>query len=133
MGSFISEEATPYKLLFKKSGYNWLTFCKEMPPCIDVDGSSIVQNEFGEIFFRDENSLNIAYVLLNGKLQYLYWSMVGDDFHLATWMFKSFPINFSVISPEVKDALLNVATTLDSQIQDTLDLTRFHGRYELLH
>ncbi|MGB4116915.1 MAG: Eco57I restriction-modification methylase domain-containing protein [Polaromonas sp.] len=128
LGSMVSSQITQHKLLYKKSGYNWLTFCKDIPPCFDVDGESITQNEFGEIYFRDAEALNLAYLLLNGKFQYLYWSIVGDDFHLASWMFKSFPINFSTISAEDKEALHSLAQNLDLEIFSTLSFMTMHGK-----
>jgi hypothetical protein len=87
----MSGKPTPHRLYFKKSAYNWLTFCRTMPPCFDAEGRPIAHTKFGEVWFRTKDLLDVGYLLLNGKIMYSFWIAVGDDFDVTRWMFADLP------------------------------------------
>lgn len=101
MSHFFGERSAREILYFKQSAYNWLTFCREMPPCYDASGKAIRQTQFGKLAFDDARARDIAFALLNTKLQLAYWIAVGDDFHLATWMFGDLPLDVSRLAAGV--------------------------------
>jgi hypothetical protein len=80
-------------LHFKKTAYNWLTFCRKLPPCYDGTGASVPQTKFGPVYFEDAATRDLAFLLLNGKLAFAFWCIVGDDFDVARWMFADFPVD----------------------------------------
>jgi hypothetical protein len=95
MSHTFGERSARDVLYFKKSAYNWLTFCREMPPCYDARGKPIPHTQFGTLCFDDPESRDVAFVILNTKLQFAYWVAVGDDFHLTSWMFANLPLDAS--------------------------------------
>jgi hypothetical protein len=129
-----SPRATKHVLHFKKSAYNWLNFCREMPPC--YEGNRRVEHtKFGEIYFSDMTTCELALLLSNGKLMVIYWFAIGDDFDVTRWNFADFPADFSKLSEQQRTKLLAIAPQLEkameAAIQYKLNAGRRVGNYNL--
>ncbi len=103
---------TPHVLHFKKTAYNWLTFSDTLPPCYDEHGAEVEQTKFGSVYFADQAIRDLAMVLLDGKLMFTFWCVVGDDFDLTKWMFAEFPVDFDWIPPDSRRELLQISKDL---------------------
>jgi len=84
---------TPYLLHFKKTAYNWLNFCRKLPPCYDTNDKRIPHTKFGEVCFRDAEHRDLAMLLANGKFMFVFWCAVADDFDVTRWNFGEFPVD----------------------------------------
>lgn len=102
-----------FPLHFKKSAYNWLCFCKTLPPCYDQNGKAIQHTKFGTVYFANQELQNAALLFLNGKIQFDYWAIVGDDFDVTKWMFADFPFDLHSLSPAVLAELQPLAEELE--------------------
>ena len=80
-----------YPLHFKQSAYNWLTFCVEHPPAYDPRNNPVPQTMYGTVRFRDSQERDLAMLLTNGKLNFMWWAGIGDDFHLTQTNIASTP------------------------------------------
>jgi hypothetical protein len=124
-----------YVLYFKKTAYNWMTFCKALPPCYDVEGDDVPHTKFGAVHFRDSVARDLAYVFLNGKINFCWWITMGDDFDVTRWMFEEFPISFEGLTVSQRETLLSVACKLDTQMAKhtsfKLNASRRVGNYNL--
>lgn len=131
----LRRQSTPYNLYFKKSAYNWLNFCREMPPCYDARGRKISHTKFGEVFFADDESRDLAFLFLNGKIMFAFWCMIGDDFDVTRWMFTDFPLNLKKISEKHRKELLLLVDELEElMVQNTsfkLNAGKKVGNYNL--
>jgi hypothetical protein len=133
--SFTSPRATKHVLHFKKTAYNWLNFCRTLPPCYDQRGKEVGHTQFGEIYFSSEMRRDLAMLLADGKLMFIYWCAVGDDFHVANWNFGDFPIDLfsfeetSNGSPSKLVAKMETAMTAATQFK--LNAGRKVGNYNL--
>ncbi len=107
-------------LHFKKSAYNWLSFSKNMPPCYNEKGKRIPQTKVGTVYFNTLNNRNLAFLLLNGKIMFLFWCIIGDDFDVTKWNFANFPINFDDISNEDNSKLEKLSKKLDNKMQKSI-------------
>jgi hypothetical protein len=130
----ISPRATKHVLHFKKTAYNWLNFCREMPPC--YEGSHRVSHtQFDAVFFPDRETRDIAGLAFNGKLLMIFWFAVGDDFHVTKWNFSDFPTDFSTLSEQQRTQLLVIAPELEkameAAVQFKLNAGRRVGNYNL--
>ena len=129
-----SPRATKHVLHFKKSAYNWLNFCREMPPCYE-DSRRVEHTKFGEIYFSDVTTCELALLLSNGKLMMIYWFAIGDDFDVTRWNFADFPADFSKLSEQQRIKLLAIAPKLEkameSAVQFKLNAGRRVGNYNL--
>jgi hypothetical protein len=117
VASFLSQIRTNYVLYFKKSAYNWLNFCRRLPPCFNEKGGRIDHTQFGSVAFRDKDTRDLAFLLLNGKLMYVFWAAIADDFHVTQWMFADFPIDFDSMSSEQCSVLLTMAPQLEALME----------------
>jgi hypothetical protein len=95
--SALTNLPTKYQLHFKKSAYNWLNFCREQPPCYDENNRLIPHTKFGTVNFGSAQDRDIALLFLNGKIEFTFWAIVGDDFDVTKWMFTDFPYDPSKI------------------------------------
>ena len=133
--SAISTAPSKYILYFKKTAYNWLTFCKTLPPCYDAAGENVPHTKFGAVHFRDEEMRDLAYVFLNGKINYCWWVAIGDDFDVTRWMFEEFPISFDALPPLQREAILSASSALDREMSKNvsfkLNANRKVGNYNL--
>ena len=131
----ISRSPTRHALYFKKTAYNWLNFCRQMPPCYDSTGTPVQHTKFGEIYFRDSESCRIAMLLGNGKLMLAFWFAVGDDFDVTRWNVGDFPVDFSQLSKDNVNELLEIVPSLEAAMTEAtqfkLNAGRRVGNYNL--
>lgn len=121
-------------LHFKKTAYNWLNFCRSLPPC--YEGSRRVgHTKFGEINFTNAAACQLALLLANGKLMMIFWFAIGDDFDVTRWNFADFPADLSRIPAPQRDALLAIVPRLEAameaNVQFKLNAGRRVGNYNL--
>ena len=130
----ISPRSTKHVLHFKKTAYNWLNFCREMPPCYEGN-RRVSHTQFDGLFFPDRETRDIAALALNGKLLMIFWFAVGDDFHVAKWNFADFPTDLSTLSEQQRTKLLTIAPELEkameSAVQYKLNAGRRVGNFNL--
>ena len=117
LANSLSSKGTKFSLFYKKTAYNWLNFCKELPPCYNESGNQIPHTQFDSIYFNDSTTRDLAFLFLNGKFGFTYWISVGDDFHVAKWMFTDFPMAFQSIPSGLIEKLLPIATQLDEAMK----------------
>jgi predicted alpha/beta-fold hydrolase len=114
-------------LYFKKTAYNWLNFCREMPPC--YEGSRRVSHtQFDAVYFPDPETRDIAGLAFNGKLLMIFWFVVGDDFHVTKWNFSDFPTDFSTLSEQQRTKLLAFAPKLEQAMEAAVQFKLNAGR-----
>ena len=129
-----SARATRHVLHFKKSAYNWLNFCREMPPCYDGN-RRVAHTKFGDIYFPNADTLRLALLLANGKLMLVFWFAVADDFDVTRWNFGEFPSDLSSLSAAQRATLLSTVPELEeamaAAVQFKLNAGRRVGNYNL--
>ena len=92
-------------LYFKQTAYNWLTFCVNQPPVYDSDNNVIPQTKYGTVHFRDAGDRDLSMLLLNGKLAFVWWVAIGDDFDLTQRNFASAPFGPGQLSQNQRKRL----------------------------
>ncbi|MFO0156194.1 MAG: Eco57I restriction-modification methylase domain-containing protein [Alphaproteobacteria bacterium] len=131
----VSRRATRHILNFKKSAYNWLNFCKILPPCYDSSGIRIEHTKFGQIYFDSESDLELSLMIANGKIMLIYWFAIGDDFDVTRWNFTEFPVSMSQFNAAQKSELHDIAVELEAamleNVQYKLNAGKRVGNYNL--
>ena len=105
-----------HHLHFKQTAYNWLTFCVDQPPVYDTGNNIIPQTKYGTVRFRDPGDRDISMLFLSGKLAFVWWMAIGDDFDLTQSNFVSTPLGagqinedhrrrLSALLPELEEAM----------------------------
>jgi hypothetical protein len=128
LGDSLARATTAHRSYFKKTAYNWLTFCPHLPPCFDADDRPAAQTQFDVLYFADAVQRDMALLLLNGKWAYAYWCVVGDDFHVARWMFSELPIDLRQMPPEAVRRLRPLARRLESALASAASFKRNAGK-----
>ena len=123
-----SKSATKHVLHFKQTAYNWLNFCRVLPPCFDADGTPTPQTKFGRLYFPTLQASKLAMSLANGKLVFCFWAAVGDDFDVTAWNFADFPIDLDALPSKTRQALLRQATRLEAAMPDAVQFKRNAGK-----
>jgi hypothetical protein len=119
--------ATPYVMHFKKTAYNWLNFCRNLPPCFE--GKRRVEHtQFGQMYFLDAETCELALLLGNGKLPFVMWCAVGDDFHVTRWNFGEFPIDFTRLPVATRSKLLRLVPRLEEAMEEAIQFKLNAGR-----
>ena len=123
-----SKSATKHVLHFKQTAYNWLNFCRVLPPCFDASGGQTPHTEFGGLYYETASAARLAMTLANGKLMFCYWAAVGDDFHVARWNFADFPVDLDTLPSKPRQALLRQATRLEAAMANAVQFKRNAGK-----
>jgi hypothetical protein len=124
----LSASPTTHALYYKQTAYNWLTFCRHLPPCFDETGQPCSQTQFDVLFFRSAWQRDAAMLLLNGKWMFAYWIAVGDDFHVARWIIADFPIDLEKLSAERRKQVSRLALRLEHAMERAVSFKRNAGK-----
>lgn len=103
-----------YRLGFKQTGRYFLSLFIEDPPSWNISGKRVPQTKVGDLYFIDESSRNIAFIMLSGRLSLWWWGATGDDFDVTSKGLKSFPIAVNQLQP-IADDLLELAEQLQKR------------------
>ena len=124
-----------HPLHFKQSAYNWLTLCVEQPPAYDKAKKRIPQTMYGAVRFRESEGRDLATLLTNGKLNFLWWAAIGDDFHLTKANVASSPIGLTSLAKGHRESLTallpELASAMDANLVFKLNAGKNIGNYNL--
>jgi hypothetical protein len=118
--SSLSRRATAHALNFKKTAYNWLSFTHEEAPCFAASGKRVPQTKYGAIYFQSDEAREIAFLLLNGKIEFSFWVAIGDDFDVTKWMFADLPIALTQLPSTDRKQLLGMVPELKAAVEEAV-------------
>ena len=124
----LSKPPTKHVLHFKKTAYNWLNFCRTLPPCFDGHGRAIQHTNFGLLYFDNAQMCKLAMALANGKLLFCFWAVVGDDFNVTASNFSDFPFDLSALPRETRQTLLSAIPRLEKAMSKAVQFKRNAGK-----
>ena len=131
----ISSRAREHILHFKKTAYNWLNYCRKMPPCYDDKGQLVPHTKFGQLYFENSETCQLAMLLANGKIMLAFWFVIGDDFDVTRQVFADFPVDLTHFPRELRFDLLKVVPCLEVAMEQAtqfkLNAAKMVGNYNL--
>lgn len=116
LGVLLTGRPTEYVLHYKKTAYNWLTMCRELPPCYGPDGRRVEHTKYGKMYCRDADSSRLLVSVGNGKLMLVYWFIVGDDFDVTRWNIAEFPFDIEMLRTKEREVLVESVGGLEEQM-----------------
>ena len=128
LNAVISSRPTPHVLHFKKTAYNWLNFCRELPPCYDANEKSIAHTKFGRLYFEDSQLRQLAMLLANGKVMLAFWFAIGDDFDVTRWNFVDFPFDLERLPKNRAVKLLRNFPRLEAAMAEAVQFKQNAGK-----
>jgi hypothetical protein len=87
-----------------------------VPPSLDGDGNPVITTALNWIWFKDEETRDLAFTLFVSKWMFVWWAMNGDDFNVTRENLISFPCSLQDIPPRLKQRLISLAKSLDLQM-----------------
>lgn len=118
--SSLSRRATAHVLKFKKTAYNWLSFTHEEAPCFAANGKRVPQTKYGAIYFQSSEDRELAFLLLNGKIEFSFWVAIGDDFDVTKWMFGDLPVALAQLPAGERKQLLAIVPELKAAVEEAV-------------
>ncbi len=112
-------------LYFKKTAYNWLAFTPAAPPSFGANDQPTAQSQLDKLPIVDGAESAKLFLLLNGKLVFLFWCIVGDDFHVTRTSLADFPIPAMTAHGA---ALNRIAEDLRGKLDDAVSFKRNAGK-----
>ncbi len=123
-GYRLQNELTParqgHQLQHKQTAYNWLTFCVDQPPVYGSDNGLLPQTQYGNARFQDVADRDLSILLTNGKLLFIWWAAIGDDFHVTQSNFASAPFGPEQLTKQQRKHLLALLPELESAMSENL-------------
>ena len=118
-----------HPLHFKQSGYNWITFCSDKPPVIGPQGQLLEQTQYSRVgLFADKATRDMAMMILNGRLMFLWWIAVGDDFHLTKTNCESAPFGPEQLASEHRSRVGQVVPYLKEAMAENVTYKQNAGK-----
>ena len=108
--SLLSSEPTKYKL-------DMVTTCRYFTVASKRD---LMRDGKYVLYFRDQDSLNYAYALLNASFAYWYWRVYDGAITYPLSLLYNMPINYKELDEHVKEELGIVCDRIGSTEQDHL-------------
>ena len=125
----LATQPTSYALHYAGTAYNWLTTCRERPPCYGSDGREVEHAAYGRLYCRGATGRTLAMLLANGKLMLVYWFVIGDDFHVARWNIAEFPVNIlDLLTHENVAQLLEISDELEKAMRANIVYKKNAGK-----
>lgn len=125
---------TGSKLGYKKVARYFLSVFVEEPPSWSTAGERIYPPAFGNLYFHDDVTRDLAFCLLSGRLAFWWWASTGDDFNVTSTGLNTFPISVSQVIGK-KRALLKLANQLSNSLKNNPLVTKngnsFVGNYDV--
>ena len=135
LASIVATRSTPYQVHFKQSAYNWLVYCFEQPPSFDTLGKQSPQSQFADVSAISPAYRDLLMVVMNTRLAFVHWGIIGDDFHVTKHTAESFPFNVKALSSDARSRLIALAPLLqlemEKNVQFKLNAGKQVGTYNL--
>ncbi|MCY3895432.1 MAG: Eco57I restriction-modification methylase domain-containing protein [Chloroflexi bacterium] len=124
----LTQRKTGIPLHFKKAAYNWLTSCVDLPPAYDEYGRPLTDKNYGTLYFDTKESRDLAAMLTNGKILFLWWLAMGDDFNVPQRHYSSAPLGLSHIPSKSKVEMLDLLPSLVRAMGENIDFKLMAGK-----
>ncbi len=134
LDSKLSRSPSGQTLHFKQAAYNWISFGYDEPPSFTASGKRIPQTKVGRIYAPDEQTKRIIHTLLNGKIAFLWWSMMGDDFDVTRKDIEFLPFPRDIKGNaihELEKISLELDKAMDENLVFKLNAGKKVGNYNL--
>lgn len=120
VGLSLVRQPTKHKLYFKKTAYNWLAFSLDPPPCYDLKWKLLPDSNSAAVYFDSETQRDVAFLLLNGKLEFSFWVALGDDLNFPKWAFAELPTPLRHISAADEHLLRGYTKELQTAVSEAI-------------
>lgn len=108
-----------------------MAFSRTEPPSFDPKGKPTPQTKVGVFYLIDEATRSRLLLLLNGKLYFDFWMIIGDDFDVTRGMVEAFPTPSQVDAVAVKRLVGELDAAMKANVSFKLNAGKRVGNYNL--
>ena len=121
---------------FPSVAYNWTTFVPLQAPAFDKSGKQVPQPKWSVFYANSEEEQALISLLLSGRIGFVYWTAMGDDFDVTKGQMLRFPLPRKPLAQEDADQLLSLfrefSSSLESVTNYKLNAGKRIGRFDIL-
>lgn len=128
-GEFRVTSEEDHALYLKPTGTYWFPVLPSQPLAVLADSSpsSVLESGLKRVLLSDEEEKWLVTAGLAGKLGFLWWSALGDNFHTSPEI--TVPVRMALLglADESKSDLRKVATLIESSFHSAIFLSNHKG------
>jgi hypothetical protein len=122
------------ELHWKPVARYWFPVSPEPFPAYELNGLPWTDPTAVPVRVASAEDRDALFAAMAGKLGYLWWSAVADDYHVPAWVVRSFPA-FHIEHPELVERLMPLARKLKKRLPKAtiwnLNAGKWSGNYDL--
>lgn len=134
VGDLLIRTSGKWKLWYRTSAYNWLSFSPNEPPSEDFSGNPIRSSGYSAFNLGSESDYLLLLMYLNGRIPFVLWTMFGDDLNVTKAVVSAAPFP-AQLNESVSGKIQELAKTLEDSLDSTLNYMNSEGkriaRYDL--
>ena len=107
-------------LFYQGSAYNRISVSKLPPPVQDAEGDVAETSMQKVMWFKSEETRDLAFTLFVSKWTFAWWAMYGDDFHVTQDNLLSFPLDIKKVSQSDFHKLVELSKQMNESMTKNL-------------
>lgn len=116
MASVYDNRGGSHRLGYKKTANYWISVFVKDPPCLDGNRKPMEQTKVGDLLFRTEDNMHLAFAVAASRMMFLWWVFTGDAFDVLGRQFSDFPLAPESLSKEDRATLIKVGKRLEKRL-----------------
>lgn len=116
------------KVFVGGTAYNFLNVYRSTKLQQDENRCLLSESPVHDLHFMTEADAEVAFAILSSRLIFWLWHVLGDGFHVASWLFKAIPFNRESFSQEEFDVLSRLGRVLWDKLENHRFISMNRGR-----
>lgn len=121
------DDDTP-KVFVGGTAYNFINVYRPTKLQPDESNSPLSKSSLHCLEFKTEADARVAFAILSSRFVFWMWHVLGDGFHVASWLFKEIPFNRDSFSQEEFDSMSRLGDVLWDKLQSHRFISMNRGR-----
>lgn len=119
---------TPYKVIIKGTAYNWICAYDHIPYSCETDGTEFVSKELKSFCVSTQDEQYFAIAILNSKMAFWLWTVIGDGFHITNNLFTTLRISKDMFSEADYRRIIQFGQDISSRLVEYKNVTINSGK-----
>lgn len=119
---------TPYKVIIKGTAYNWICAYDHIPYSCETDGTEFVSKELKSFCVSTQDEQYFAIAILNSKMAFWLWTVIGDGFHITNNLFSTLRISKDMFSEADYRRIIQFGQDISSRLVEYKNVTINSGK-----
>ena len=126
--SMTRKTTTPYKVIIKGTAYNWICAYDHIPYSHEADGTEFVSKELKSFHVGTQDEQYFAIAVLNSKIEFWVWTVIGDGFHITNNLFSTLRISKDMFSAADYRRIIQLGQDISYRLVEYKNITINSGK-----